>query len=135
MDNSKTARLNASFRDVRSRVDTLAKSVFLIAGGAVTLSINLYLNKKDVLSCISAYLKISWVSFLISMGLFSIVLGLLIIQGYKCGEFYREKIRNCDKSDAEPSRWLDRVALYVGIVGFIAFLVGMIFMIVAAFKV
>lgn len=132
MGDNRSASLSTSLRDLRSRVDTLAKAIFLIAGGAVTLSVNLYLNKRDILCCVVAYLKISWISLLASIVLFSFVIGFMILQGYICGEFYRAKIRNRDFSDAEPARWLDVISLIIGILGFVAFIVGMIYMVVAA---
>ncbi len=132
MAHSKTVILNASLADLRRRIDTLAKSIFLIGGGAVTLSVNLYISHKDSLKGVIIYLRDSWWYLLASIFLFSAVIGLLILQGYYCAEFYRKKIRNREIDSKEPNRCLDLIALVVGVVGFVMFFIGMIDLVKAA---
>lgn len=131
-NDGKTVILNTSLQDLRSRVDTLAKSIFLIAGGAITLSVNLYLNKKSAFTNVINHLKTSWFYLLASILLFAVVIGLLIIQGYLCGEFYRAKILKNDNSNTEPNRFLDIAALAMGILGFAFFIIGMRYLILTA---
>lgn len=53
---------NQHQQDARGRLDTIAKAVFLLAGGALTLSINAFTGKDSVpIDCeLAAYLKLSW---------------------------------------------------------------------------
>ena len=129
---NKTTILNATLADIRGRVDTLAKSVFLIGGGSITLSVNLYLDKKTLLAPIACFLKNSWIFLLASIGMFALVIGLLIFQGFISSEIYREKIENGEKIKNHPKRYLDYVALGVGFLGFVSFLIGMGYLILAA---
>lgn len=129
---NKTLILNSTLADIRARVDTLAKSVFLIGGASITLSVNLYLDKKDSLSNVICFLKNSWIFLLVSIGLFSVVIGLLILQGFISTEFYREKIEKNKVIESHPKRYLDYIALVIGIFGFFSFIIGMIYLIFAA---
>jgi len=78
----KWERLNLTLRDLRQRIDTLAKSVYLIGGGSIALSVNLYFARKTELKEVIGILKTSWVFFLISILFFVIVTGSLIMQSY-----------------------------------------------------
>jgi hypothetical protein len=129
---NKGITLNATLADLRGRVDTLAKSVFLIGGGSITLSVNLYLDKKELLASVIYYLKHSWLLLLLAIVLFALVIGLLIIQGFISSEFYRKKIENKEKINQHPKRYLDYIALIVGGLGFMSFISGMSYLILAA---
>ncbi len=126
--------LNSTLTDLRRRVDTLAKSIYLIGGGAIVLSVNLYLVKKGQLDKVLCYLKTSWILFGISIFLFAVVTGLLIFQGFTSSEFYRKKIENNEKIEEQPKRSLDKVALVCGILGFLSFVLGLFFLILSAYK-
>jgi hypothetical protein len=132
MMQDKNIMLNTTLADLRGRVDTLAKSVFLIGGGAVTLSINLYLGKPKSFAHVIFYLKISWVLLFLAMVLFSLVIGLLIAQSYISTEFYRKKLERREEIKEHPKRFLDFIALIFGIFGLMLFLFGMITLMLAA---
>jgi hypothetical protein len=124
--------LNRTLRDLRTRVDTLAKSIYLIGGGAIVLSVNLYLAKKNQLDKILCYLKTSWILFGLSILLFAVVTGCLIVQAYRNTEYYREKIASDQKIEEQPKRCFDYAALVFGVLGFLLFALGLIFLIISA---
>ncbi len=129
-------RLNKALTDLRSRVDTLAKSVFLISGASITLSVNLYLNNITKLKEVVCYLKVSWVSCLISIILFVLVIGFLILQAFINTEAYRKKKLNREEITIKdhPTRCFDYLAFFSGCLGFSFFIVGMFFLILVAFS-
>lgn len=88
---------NTFLRDVSSRVDSLVKSILLINGGALTVSIGNFLRPDHpILSGNNFFdLKIAWISLFLSMALSVLVVFVMIVSGdlhgKRWGEFLRKK--------------------------------------------
>jgi hypothetical protein len=119
--------------DARSRVDTLVKAIFVLSGGALTISIGIFLrNDAPQLSPdLANLLRWSWDFLAYSLAAAATLLFLMICQGYMHAERVerriRDRIREHDSPPAPPSLALFLVRILnwlLGITGFISFLIG-----------
>ena len=79
---------DGDWKELRGRVDSLAGAVFLVAGGALTLSISVLLNLKESTPSIYCYandISYSWYMLLASIILFVILKMWLIFQAFMRG--------------------------------------------------
>lgn len=119
---------NAHQEDVRKRADSIAKSVFLIAGTALTLSINMFLGKdapKSITPDIAFAIRSAWVLLFISVACFVGVLSVMVVRDYRFGERWRSQLNGL-KSDADdsPGR-LDVLGWVLAVVGMVGLLGGL----------
>ena len=118
---------NAHQEDTRKRTEFLAKAVFLIAGSALTLSINLFLSADAPrLSLDYVFiLRNGWWALFASMMLYILVLSVMLIRDYAFGERWRKKLngQNVDAS-GNPS-WADAIMWALGILAIAAFFFGL----------
>lgn len=75
------------WNDLRARVDTLSNSIFLLAGGAITLSTSALVNAKaseqdELISAVKFEAVISWYLLLGSIILFVLLKTHLVLQSY-----------------------------------------------------
>ena len=115
------------WREIRSRVDSIASAVFLIAGGALSLSITVVLGKIDsgfITSTVACHSTCAWYSLLASVFLFLLLKGHLVLQAYLL-QFHAV-------FHAKHLTALNRIGWVIGIVGFFLFIGGMLVMVRAA---
>ncbi|TAL71757.1 MAG: hypothetical protein EPN56_11210 [Rhodanobacter sp.] len=118
---------NDDWREIRSRADSIANAVFLIGGGALSLSISVMLGNKasGLITLHVAGLAISaWYALLASIILFLLLKGHLIFQAYTLqfnGAFLNRHIAA-----------FNRIGWSLGLLGFATFVIGLIFMVRAA---
>jgi len=115
------------WREIRSRVDSIASAVFLISGGALSLSITVILSNKSagfITAQVAALATWSWHLLLVAVALFLLLKGHMVLQAYLLQ--FRPTYVN------HHLRLLNGVGWSLGIVGFIAFIVGMTLMVRAA---
>ncbi len=75
------------WKDLRARVDTLSNSIFLLAGGAITLSASALVNAKvskqeNLIAAVKCDAIISWYLLLGSILLFVLLKTHLVLQAY-----------------------------------------------------
>lgn len=118
---------NAHQQSTQERTEFLAKSVFLISGAALTLSINLFLGEKapalsqDQLCWLSA----SWIALFASIVGYVLVFALMVIRDYRFGENWRQMLYG--KKATDPSNepgWLDGLMWILGFASVSAFVFG-----------
>lgn len=115
------------FKEIRSRVDSIATGVFLLAGGALSLSINVMLGNKNKIKLSPEVVndtKLAWYFLLASIILFLAVKVQMIAQGMSLLFFSEFVNRNLEK--------LNIAAWIVGGTAFITFTIGMLKMVQAA---
>jgi hypothetical protein len=108
------------WREIRSRADSIASAVFLISGGALSLSISVILGNKDsgfITSKVACLATISWYTLLAAVVLFLLLKGHMIFQAYLL-QFKPDYLNN-------HLRLLNGVGWTIGILGFVAFCIGM----------
>lgn len=115
------------WRELRARVDSIANAVFLIAGGALSLSISVILGNKDagfITSQVACLASSAWYSLLASVFLFLLLKVQLVLQAY----LLQFNTAFVDKH----LTGLNRTGWVIGMLGFIAFVAGLILMVRAA---
>ena len=122
-------RFSAYQTDTRQRVDTLIKSIFVLSGGALTISIGVFLRHEapKLTPRITELLQYSWYLLFFSLASAAIVLFIMIAQGYYIGELWnRTKKTGENKIDSSLLLKISRVVNWCfGVTGFSAFLVGL----------
>ena len=108
--------------EIRSRVDSISNGIFLVAGGALTLSISAVFNLKASNQLIPRNLveaaTISWRLLLASMLIFIVLKAHLIGQSYLRGTLPSEKFNKILKRT-------NRMAWIIGVIGLAFFVWGM----------
>lgn len=109
------------WKEIRSRIDSIANAVFLISGGALSLSISVLLSNKasglisPLAACKAAF---AWYWLLASVIIFLFLKSMLVLQSYML-QFHTEFVsRHIYKFNY--SGWL------VGIAGFFTFVIGFV---------
>jgi hypothetical protein len=109
------------WKEVRSRIDSIANAIFLLAGGALTLSISVLLDGKAkglITSHQANMAAIAWYWLLAAVLIFLFLKGKLILQSYML-QFHTQFVdKHLFKFNC--AGWL------IGIAGFIAFAVGVV---------
>ncbi|MEX1215119.1 hypothetical protein [Saccharospirillum sp.] len=119
------------WKEVRARVDTLSNSVFLLAGGAITLSSTALFNVKgssfsDVIPSVSCLAFYSWYSLLASITLFVLLKAHLLLQAYSrlnSAKYY------------SSTRITNRIGWFIGLAGTVSLTTGLILLVVVANRV
>lgn len=112
------------WREIRSRIDSIANAVFLIAGGALSLSISVILGNKNtgiITPHVAGLASYAWYALLASILLFLLLKGHLIFQAYLL-QF------NTDFVNKHLAA-LNRTAWSIGLAGFVAFVAGLALMV------
>ena len=125
VDVSKESDFEAWY-EIRARVDSVANSLFLVAGGALSVSIAVLLGGKtpklsETSKCLTIF---SWQLLLYSIISFALIKGILIIQAYKI--YNNSSHKNAWHKHTTRSNW------FLGITGILAFIIGMFLLVRAA---
>ncbi|MBX3648753.1 MAG: hypothetical protein KF766_13890 [Rhodocyclaceae bacterium] len=109
------------WKEIRSRIDSIANAVFLISGGALTLSISVLINSKAqglITEQAADRAAVAWYWLLSSVLIFLFLKGKLILQSYLL-QFHTSFV---DKHIYK----LNYAGWAIGVAGFISFSVGFI---------
>ncbi|MFB4202647.1 hypothetical protein ACEZHJ_02465 [Arhodomonas sp. KWT2] len=120
---------NAHQEDVRRRADSLVRAIFILAGGALTLSITIFTNEKapELNPDLLCSLKMSWWALFLSIVFLVLALTTIIARDYAFGERWRKQL-NGENVDAPGSPTFVEVVVWVlsilGLLGFVSGLLG-----------
>lgn len=115
-----------AWKEIRARVDSIAHALFLVAGGALSVSIAVLLGKdapklSETARCL---VTVSWYSLLYSVVVFALIKGILVVQAYmQHGNSSRK---------AAWHRHTTCVNWCLGITGMLAFVIGMFLLVKVA---
>lgn len=129
MSEDKYEKLNAHQTKVGEQIESLVKSVFLLSGTALTISIGLF-NSPIALKLSSAtkyVLKVSWSSFFASIVVLVISLSLIVMENYCFGNRWLYSIKSRDTNSAENINCISFVKLIeiLLFIGVLLFILGM----------
>jgi hypothetical protein len=115
--------------DTRQRVDTLIKAIFVLSGGALTISIGIFLRSgaPPLSANLTQLLQISWGLIFYSLAASASVLFSMIFQGYCLARLW-EMSFNIKADQIQDSCLLKGIRLFnwvTGVTGFAAFLIGL----------
>ncbi|WP_018862962.1 MULTISPECIES: hypothetical protein [unclassified Thioalkalivibrio] len=121
-------QFNAHQEDVRRRADSLARAMFLLSGGALTVSIGIFTNHaapqlEPELACV---LRGSWWSLVSSILLLIFCLIAIIARDYAFGERWRSAMDAPEKGAPRQFLWPEIVIWALGLVAVAAFTLGML---------
>jgi hypothetical protein len=119
-------QFNLHQQDVRSRTDSLAKAVFVLSGGALSISIGIFSSNKNITDCAASILKFSWWSLTTTIISLVIMLFIVIARDYAFGERWRKLLDNKIESADKSNTVVDTFIWILAIIGLIAFIVGFI---------
>lgn len=129
MSEDKYEKLNVYQEKVGAQIESLVKSVFLLSGTALTISIGLFNSPIALKLCLSAKfsLKVSWGSFFASIAVLVISLSLIVIENYRFGSRWLNSIKSTAPDSVEDSNKYSfvkpiKILLFLGI---LLFLIGM----------
>jgi hypothetical protein len=112
---------DGDWKELRSRVDSVSNAVFLISGGALTLSITVLMSLKQSNINITVHSQdaaASWHMLLGSIGLFLMLKIVLIAQSFARAFITPEKYN-------PTLKYTNTIIWLVGLSGFISFILGM----------
>ncbi len=127
MPDNELQLFNAHQEDTRKRTEFLAKSVFLIAGTALTLSINLFIGKDAPKVDASALCLIrwGWGALFASIVSYLAVISTMTIRDYRFGERWRSRINGEIVDASGKPGWLEIVMWFFGIAGSLSLVAGL----------
>ena len=112
---------NDDWKELRSRVDSIANAIFLVAGGALSLSITVILGNRTahyITAQVLSLTKDAWYFLLAAIILFLLLKAYLVWQAYlllsEASFLNRHRVA------------LNLIGWCIGIIGFIAFALGMV---------
>lgn len=122
-------RFTAYEIDTRHRVDTLVKSIFVLSGGALTISIGVFLRHEapQLPDGIAEVLEHSWYLLFFSLAASALVLFVMITQGYYVNALWNS-FQKTGENKLDTSLVLKATRTInwsVGVAGFISFLIGL----------
>lgn len=129
-------RFTAFQTETRHRVDTLIKSIFVLSGGALTISIGVFLRKDapTLAPRITELLQYSWGLLFFSLAAAAVISFVMIVQGYYIGELWK-KAQETGRNDIETNCTLKLTRAlnwFFGVTGFISFLIGLSMLAIAS---
>lgn len=127
MPDNELQLFNAHQEDTRKRTEFLAKSVFLIAGTALTLSINLFIGKDAPKVDASALCLIrwGWGALFASIVGYLAVIGTMMIRDYRFGERWRSRISGEIVDASGKPGWLEIAMWFFGIASVLSLVAGL----------
>lgn len=132
--NNDIDQFNSHQQDVRNRATSLVRAILLIAGGALTVSIGIFMrgNSPELSPSNAQLLRIAWgclfsaIVFLISS------LVIIIARDYAFGERWRLRRAGKNIDTKERILWIEALVWGTALIGYGGFLVGMLSLAVVA---
>ncbi len=131
MSNDKYKEFNAHQRKVGEQIESLVKSIFLLSGTALTISIGVFNSPiaPQLSTEAKCALKISWVSFFTSIMALVISLSLIVLVNYRFGTQWLDFLKSTEPRCAEGSNNVVKIIPILLstslLLGILAFLFGM----------
>lgn len=115
-----------AWKEIRARVDSIANALFLVAGGALSVSIAVLLSKDGpkLDSAPKCMITFSWYLLLYAVVAFVLIKGILVIQAYKLN--VNSPNRSTWHAVTTGANW------FLGISGLIFFAIGMFLLVTVA---
>lgn len=127
MPDNKYKELNAHQTKVGEQIVSLVKSVFILSGTALTISIGLFNSPIALLLSTEAKcaLKISWVSFFASIMILVISFSLIVLENYRFGMHWLDFVKSKESRRVEGGNYIVKLIPVLLGFGILLFLLGM----------
>jgi len=119
---------NSHQEDVRRRADSLAKAIFILSGGTLTVSIGIFTGSSAPLltSELSCVLKVSWWGLIFAIIFLILTLSTIIARDYVFGERWRKQLDGHKIDVAGKPSWVETVIWVFAILGILTFIGGLL---------
>ncbi|WP_280542469.1 hypothetical protein [Chromohalobacter sp. 11-W] len=136
-------QFNTHQQDLRNRAQSLVRAIFVLSGGALTVSIGVFAGPNgQTLGCKETLLlQISWLNLFICILLFAFSLTVIIQRDYDFGERWRRKRKEAKQKTVEKEEIdemrpeMERLIWRLSYGGLVAFCIGMLGLAVVAISV
>ena len=121
-------QFNLHQADTKSRVDSLVKAIFVLSGGALTISIGLFTDtsKIKLTESLKDTLQISWSALFTAIISLVLVQFIMIARDYSFGELWRKNMNGANNDVSGQPGIADKLLWAFGVLGLIGFLAGML---------
>ncbi|EEX92053.1 hypothetical protein VIOR3934_01390 [Vibrio orientalis CIP 102891 = ATCC 33934] len=118
---------NQHQQDVRSRADSLAKAIFVLSGGSLTVSIGLFLKTErlPLSDCALVILKYSWWLLFATIALGVFMLSTIIVRDFLFGEQWRKSFHDKNIDVSGFPGFFEFLIVALGLLGITTFVAGM----------
>lgn len=119
---------NSHQEDVRRRADSLAKAIFILAGGTLTVSIGIFTGSSAPLLTyeLSCVLKASWWALIFAIIFLILTLSTIIARDYVFGERWRKQLDGHEIDVIGKPTLVEAVIWVFAILGILAFIGGLL---------
>jgi len=117
-------QFNQHQQDTNSRVDSLAKAIFVLSGGALSISIGIFTNNRAIPELSQIVLKAAWYSLTISTISLVFMLFTIIRRDYLFGEQWRDQLDGKIECAKDNNPLTDSVIWIFALLGLFGFLFG-----------
>ncbi len=119
---------NSHQEDVRRRADSLARAIFVLAGGTLTVSIGIFTSDSAPAfsSDLSCVLKGSWWALISSIVFLVLALTMIIARDYAFGERWRKRINGLNIDISGSPTFVEVVIWLLALFGLFCFLLGLL---------
>ncbi|WP_037374773.1 hypothetical protein [Sedimenticola selenatireducens] len=119
-------QFNSHQVDVRARTDSLARAVFIIAGGGLSISIGIFTNSlmQDVDPFLAASLKVAWWCLAITIVSLVLMLFTIITRDYFFAETWRQKLQGKRQDVPHGPGVADLIIWLLATIGLVTFIGG-----------
>jgi hypothetical protein len=117
------------WKEIRARVDSMSNAIFLIGGGALTLSVSTILKVKETKALaenIVCSIELSWYFLLAS------IIFMLSLKFHLIAQSYIRSNSTASEYNSSTRGFTNKLGWSLGILGFTAFLGGMILIVYSA---
>lgn len=121
-------RFNQHQEDARNRLDSFARSIFLIAGGTLTITISVFIDTESIKISVdnAGQLKLAWELLIFSILLIMVTLFGLLTDQYEFGKRWAKQLDG--GPTAKHSKFTEVLIMSTYLLGVISFFAGMLFM-------
>jgi hypothetical protein len=114
--------------DTRRRADTLARAVFIIAGGALTVSIGIFArsDRPSMTDFHLVILQLSWWCLFGTILVLTLALFVMLVRDYPLGERWRKQLHGENTDASGQPGWADVILWTLGGLGMLLFIGGML---------
>lgn len=121
-------QFNAHQEDLRRRADSLVRAVFVLSGGALTVSIGLFggSSRLQLSQDLIPILQASWWGLFASILCLASSLFMIIVRDHAFGERWRQKLYGSREDAPNDPGWRELLIWVLAIIGYVSFLLGML---------
>jgi len=119
---------NKHQQDLTNRVTTFVQMLFVLSGGALSISIAVFTGPRSVSLSdhVAQVLSVSWWSLVASVALLCSMLAAIILRDYFFGERWRKYLDDPSVDPKGKQGWIEVLIIVLGLLGVLGFIIGFV---------